>query len=273
MAELILTGDINLMNVTDSAVPFALVGNEFRAADLVFGNLECCLCPPPKGHSADTEGFFADLFVAGAALTSAGVQAVGIAVVRGHTAYQIPMRGSRLPANRPGLPPQILTWADQQYLQRFTQEINVLRGKVDIVVASCHWGVGREVLQYMAELGHAAVDAGADLVIGHGPHYSLPVELYRGRPIFYGLGSFSFHTGHRGRIHGDWLGMMVRVSCEAGRIDRAAFRFVRHDDRNRTVPRVLADEGAAFDLIARESANLGTKLLAQGDEVAIVLGA
>ena len=157
-------------------------------------------------------------FVAGAALTSAGVQAVGIAVVRGHTAYQIPMRGSRLPANRPGLPPQILTWADQQYLQRFTQEINVLRGKVDIVVASCHWGVGREVLQYMAELGHAAVDAGADLVIGHGPHYSLPVELYRGRPIFYGLGSFSFHTGHRGRIHGDWLGMMVRVSCEAGRI-------------------------------------------------------
>jgi len=218
VAELILTGDINLMNVTDSAVPFALVGNEFRAADLVFGNLECCLCPPPKGHSADTEGFFADLFVAGAALTSAGVQAVGIAVVRGHTAYQIPMRGSRLPANRPGLPPQILTWADQQYLQRFTQEINVLRGKVDIVVASCHWGVGREVLQYMAELGHAAVDAGADLVIGHGPHYSLPVELYRGRPIFYGLGSFSFHTGHRGRIHGDWLGMMVRVSCEAGRI-------------------------------------------------------
>ena len=344
MAKLILTGDINLMNVTDPVVPFALVESEFRAADLVFGNLECCLCEPPNGHSPDREGFFADPLVAGETLTSAGVRAVGIAnnvnygktaittsiaqldrlgiahtgaganlaaaqapvileragvrfgflqrssvywptnheagddtagiaVIRGHTAYQIPMHGSRPPANRPGLPPQILTWADQQYLQRFRQEIAALRGKADLVVASCHWGVGREVLQYMSEIGHAAVDAGADIVIGHGPHYSLPVELYNGRPIFYGLGSFSFHTGHRGRIHGDWLGVMVRVSCEAGRIERAAFQFVRHDDRNRTVPCAFADEATAFDLIARESADLGAKLVAEGDEVVIDLGA
>ena len=52
-----------------------------------------------------------------------------------------------------------------------------------------------------------------------------------------------------------------------------AFQFVRHDDRNRIVLRALADEGAAFDLIARESATLGAKLVAQGDEVAIDLGA
>jgi poly-gamma-glutamate synthesis protein (capsule biosynthesis protein) len=344
LAKLILTGDINLMNVTDPAVPFALVENEFRAADLVFGNLECCLYEPPNTHSPDHEGFFANPLVAGEALMSAGVQAVGIAnnvnygeaailasiaqldrlgiahsgaganlaaaqtpvileragvrfgflqrssvywptnheagedtpgiaVIRGHTAYQIPMHGGRPPANRPGLPPQILTWVDQLHLQRFIQEIAALRGKADIVVASCHWGVGREVLQYMTELAHAAVDAGADIVIGHGPHYSLPVELYRDHPIFYGLGSFSFHTGHRGRIHGDWLGMMVRVSCQAGRIDRVAFQFVRHDDRNRTVPRALADEGAAFDLIARDSKDSNAKLVAEGDELVIDLRA
>jgi len=79
LAKLILTGDINLMNVTDPGIPFALVGNEFRAADVVFGNLERCLCEPPGGHSPDHEGFFADPLVAGEALTSAGVQAVGIA--------------------------------------------------------------------------------------------------------------------------------------------------------------------------------------------------
>jgi hypothetical protein len=50
------------------------------------------------------------------------------------------------------------------------------------------------------------------------------------------------------------------------------FQFVRHDDRNRTVPRVLADEGTAFDRIARESAELTAKLVARGDEVAIDLG-
>ena len=78
-ATMILTGDVNLMNVADPLVPFALVRGEFRAADIVFSNLECCLCPPPSGHSLDNEGFFADPAVAGEALKSAGIEAVGIA--------------------------------------------------------------------------------------------------------------------------------------------------------------------------------------------------
>ena len=73
------------------------------------------------------------------------------------------------------------------------------------------------------------------LVIGHGPHFSLPIEVYNGRPVFYGLGSFSFHTGHGGRKHGDWLGMMVRLAWDRKKIEKAAFQFVRHDDQNRTV--------------------------------------
>jgi len=36
MPELILTGDVNLMNVTDPATPFTRVREEFRAADMVF---------------------------------------------------------------------------------------------------------------------------------------------------------------------------------------------------------------------------------------------
>jgi poly-gamma-glutamate synthesis protein (capsule biosynthesis protein) len=110
------------------------------------------------------------------------------------------------------------------------------------------------------------------MVIGHGPHFSLPIEMYRDKPIFYGLGSFSFHTGHGGRRHGDWLGMMVRASWGQERIEKVAFQFVRHDRRNRTVPRPLADEDAAFDRIARKSAGLGARLVAQGDEIAIDLG-
>src|SRR5215813_2618592 len=79
MAKLILTGDVNLMNVTDPAVPFAFVRDEFRAAGMVFANLECCLYRPPDEHSPENEGFFADPVVAGEALRSAGIQAVGIA--------------------------------------------------------------------------------------------------------------------------------------------------------------------------------------------------
>jgi poly-gamma-glutamate synthesis protein (capsule biosynthesis protein) len=59
-----------------------------------------------------------------------------------------------------------------------------------VLVASCHWGLGKDVLQYMTEIAHAAVDAGADIVVGHGPHYSLPIEVYKGKPIFYGSATF-----------------------------------------------------------------------------------
>jgi hypothetical protein len=73
--KMILTGDVNLMNVTDPKVPFALVGSELRKTDVVFGNLECCLVDVPAGHSLGNEGFFADPAV-GEALTSR-IHAVG----------------------------------------------------------------------------------------------------------------------------------------------------------------------------------------------------
>ncbi len=340
--KMILTGDVNLMNVTDPTVPFAVVRDELRATPIVFSNLECCLYAPPGRRSLEREGFFADPSAAGETLTLAGIAAVGvannvnygeaaimasiarldqlgiahtgagadraaarapaiierdeirfgflqrssvywptnhedgdnapgIAVIRGHTAYQVPTQGSRPPANRPGVPPQIVTWADRQYLQWLAADIAALRTRANVVVASFHWGLHREVLQYMTEIGHAAIDAGADLVIGHGPHYSLPVEVYRGKPIFYGLGSFSFHTGHGGIAHGDWLGMMARISWANGGIEAATFQFVRHDARNRTVPCGLGDEGAAFDEIARESAGFGAILAARGDQVLVEL--
>ena len=109
-------------------------------------------------------------------------------------------------------------------------DIAALRREADIVVASCHWGLGEEVLDYMTEIAHAAIDAGADIVIGHGPHYSLPVEIYRGKPIFYGLGSFSFHTGHGGRRHGvDEVGfqggLVLEFSAEHA-IERSGRRCV-----------------------------------------------
>lgn len=342
--RMILTGDVNLMNVTDADVPFSLVKDEFRAADIAFCNLECCLYRPPSGHSVEHEGFYADPDVAGKALTTAGVhavgvannvnygaaaitqsiacldrlgiahtgagasraaarapvilerngarfgflqrssvywptnheaddQSVGIAVIRGHTAYRLPMHGSSPPANRPGIPPEIVTWADPAYLRWLDQDIAGLRRQADVVIASFHWGLHHEVLEYMTEIGHRAIEAGADIVIGHGPHFSLPIEVYQGKPIFYGLGSFSFHTGHRGRRHGDWLGMMARASWAGDRLDALAFQFVRHDDLNRSTLRTVAEEGAAFDELAKRSAALGARLAARGEEVVIDLGA
>jgi poly-gamma-glutamate synthesis protein (capsule biosynthesis protein) len=342
--NLIITGDVNLMNVADPAVPLARVAAELRAADLVFSNLECCLYAPPAGHSLGNEGFYAAP-AAGAALTLAGIGAVGIAnnvhygeaailssiarldalgvphtgaganlaaarapvviarngirygflqrssvywptnheahtdapgiaVIRGHTAYHVPMfrtHPGTPPPNRPGVPPQIVTWADVDYLARFREDIAALRPLVDILVASCHWGLGKDVLQYMKEIAHAAIEAGADIVAGHGPHYALPIEVYRGRPIFYGLGSFSFHTGHGGRQHEDWVGMMARIAASRHGIEGATIAFVRHNDRNETFVCALEGEAQPFAELVKASARFGTTLSAEGDEVRVAL--
>jgi poly-gamma-glutamate synthesis protein (capsule biosynthesis protein) len=118
----------------------------------------------------------------------------------------------------------------------------------------------------MTQIAHAAIDAGADIVVGHGPHYSLPVELYKGKPIFYGLGSFSFHTGHGGRKHGDWVGMLARVTLEERHVERAAFCFVRHNDANETVFTAMKNEQETLEKLRKRSAAFATLIEVEGDE-------
>ncbi|MGA7019383.1 MAG: CapA family protein, partial [Pseudolabrys sp.] len=163
------------------------------------------------------------------------------------------------------------TWADPPSLQRFRDDVAALKAKSDIVIASCHWGVDQTVFKYMREIAHTAIDAGADVVFGHGPHFSLPVESYRGNPIYYGLGSFSFHTGHGGIKHGDWVGMLAKVTFDGTAVKKATFQFVRHNEDNETVLCPLKNEGEVFGQVSTGSTQLGSKLTPQGDEVAIEL--
>lgn len=49
-----------------------------------------------------------------------------------------------------------------------------------------------EPADFIIEFAHACIDAGADIVIGHGPHMLRGLEIYKGKPIFYSLGNFVF---------------------------------------------------------------------------------
>jgi poly-gamma-glutamate capsule biosynthesis protein CapA/YwtB (metallophosphatase superfamily) len=55
-------------------------------------------------------------------------------------------------------------------------------------------GRGNTPTTFVREFAHAAVDAGADMYVGHGWHKMLGVEIYKGKPIFYGLGDFFYQS-------------------------------------------------------------------------------
>lgn len=63
-----------------------------------------------------------------------------------------------------------------------------------LIIVSFHWGTEKETYpdDVQRELAHAAIDAGAHLVLGHHPHVLQGVEKYNGRYICYSLGNFCF---------------------------------------------------------------------------------
>lgn len=72
--------------------------------------------------------------------------------------------------------------------------IKSIRDSVDFIIVVMHWG---NEGQYRPDnkqqsIGHALIDAGADLVVGHHPHVLQPIEKYREHYIAYSLGNFVF---------------------------------------------------------------------------------
>jgi len=79
-------------------------------------------------------------------------------------------------------------------MQRVAAAIRSAKQQADYVVVSFHWGVEESYTatpQQVAD-AHAAVDAGADMVLGHHPHLLQGVEFYNGKLIAYSLGNFVF---------------------------------------------------------------------------------
>ena len=79
-------------------------------------------------------------------------------------------------------------------LDRIFAEISRLRPIVDYLVVFPHWGVEYQPNQdtFQEQVGHAFIDHGADVVISASPHVVQPIELYKGKPIFFSLGNFEF---------------------------------------------------------------------------------
>ena len=124
----------------------------------------------------------------------------------------------------------------------------------------------------MIDIAHAAIDAGADLVIGHGPHYCLPIEVYKRQADL--LRARQLLLPHR-----PWRAAACRLGRHDGagggrsqrRSGRAFRQFVRHNDGNETYLCRLADETEELAHLTGYSGQFGTRLTSEGDQVRIAL--
>ena len=131
-----------------------------------------------------------------------------------------------------------------------------------IVIVSMH--AGREesetLTREQTRIAHAAIDLGADVVVGHHPHVLQGIELYKGKPILYSLGNFSFGGNAN---PGDWDTVLAQLEFdvqEDGTVSPALLRLLPcvisgAEDRNDYQPR-LADGARAraiLEKLARRS--------------------
>jgi poly-gamma-glutamate synthesis protein (capsule biosynthesis protein) len=112
----------------------------------------------------------------------------GCAPMRAHTVYEA------IEHDQPGTPARIHTYAHRDDLAAMESDIRAAKHQADVVVVSHHWGihfVPYVLADYQPDVAHAAIDAGADMVLGHHAHILKAVEVYKGKPIFYSLCNFA----------------------------------------------------------------------------------
>ena len=116
----------------------------------------------------------------------AGASKAGGAYVHILTSYE-------LDHATPGGSPNVYTGAEAQSLEQMAEDIRQLRARTDLVMVSMHKGTVHSpglVNAYEKQVAHAAVDAGADVIVGHHAHILRGIEMYKGKPIYHGLGNF-----------------------------------------------------------------------------------
>jgi poly-gamma-glutamate synthesis protein (capsule biosynthesis protein) len=131
-----------------------------------------------------------------------------------------------------------VAWADSGWVY---PEIRRLKesGLADLVVVSLHAGTEFADQPDLAlrRFFRGAINAGADICLGHHPHVLQPVEWYRGKPIVYSMGNFIFRQG------APWTGLsgVFEFTVHAGGAISLALRPVRAGYQARLVTGAAAD--------------------------------
>jgi poly-gamma-glutamate synthesis protein (capsule biosynthesis protein) len=217
----------------------------------------------------------------------------GCAMVRAYTHYQ--------PLDyQPGTPAQVITWCYKEDLSEMVSDIERAKKVADIVIVTPHWGIHNvraDIPDYEFEMGHAAIDAGADLILGHSTHNLKGIEVYRGKVIFHSMGDFAMEyrvalrEGELRMVHSETYNVMLRkayplgnpdshktliVKCAISKkgIERVSFvPALANEDKTNPEPLLRDDPRAqeVFDYIndVGIEAGLTTGFKREGDEVVV----
>ncbi len=150
----------------------------------------------------------------------------GCAMMGAHTLYE-PYE------SQPGTPAKILTWANKDDLKAMVEDIKKAKEKADIVIMTDHWGIHYApvvIPDYEFEVAYAAIDAGADLVLGTHPHILKGIEVYKGKVIVHSLANFVMQSSIADR-EGEVRGLSLRSWRE---LKDRIFR-PRHPDQRKTI--------------------------------------
>lgn len=210
--------------------------------------------------------------------------------------------------DQPETPVRLFSWPHPDDLDAMLADIEALRPQVDVLIVSFHWGihfVPAVLAQYQRYAAHFAIDAGADLILGHHTHILKPMEIYHGKAIVYSMANFALEEPGRffegegnlteSKSHQDiaalntdmkkskrqmptdsYKSLYVKVVIGDKRIKKVSFVPVQLDQG--AVPHVLTPEDSRFGEIVEYmrsitvDQSLKTAYTVEGGEVLLLKG-
>ncbi|HWA19586.1 MAG TPA: CapA family protein [Devosia sp.] len=131
---------------------------------------------------------------------ASGTAMGGIAPMRAHAYYE-------MDGFQPGTPPTVITTPYEEDLEMLKADIAAAKKVADNVVLVIHWGIRllpKINATYQEPVAHAAIDAGADVIIGHHAHCVKAVEVYKGKVCFYSTGNFMTTGSRKAHVKPEW---------------------------------------------------------------------
>ncbi|MGE5557571.1 MAG: CapA family protein [Bacillota bacterium] len=157
-----------------------------------------------------------------------------------------------------------MAWAAAEYFAKDVQKARDA-GAV-LVVAAVHWSgeLRNYPLPYQEEVGHALIQAGADLVVGHHPHVLQGIEIYRGKIIAYSLGNFAFSSMSK-KVTDSAVFKIFWNGNHPEKLVIYPMNVANWETLYQTRPRTGADAERVLNDLRLFSAKYGTAITSEGD--------